>query len=314
MDDQNENEGMPSQELSPEEQAQVDESERLDAERARTGEPRAADFTDYDDYVKSLIDWRVKQASPGSLPAGDPKTVVGHAVAQGVAYALQRDRTEQAEAAAKTTLTPFPDDPHRAKRAELERLSTEFGIEAIKQKEAGNIEKYRDWRQRQLQYENELSKLPPKPEQQYAQAASDHVDFVSVGTLFNKETADDKKWDHPRMQADAGIVISRANSRNPGGVIALPMESSPFGEPLPIHPKNMCQVQLPADQYERFKNMVYRSGGDDSPQETIKRSWKALHKLGFAAAAVPAIEGKSKKAAAGEETDPDRMSWAEFCK
>jgi len=146
------------------------------------------------------------------------------------------------------------------------------GKEAIKAKETGDMKKFHDWRQRQRQYENEIEKLGPTPQQDYVEAVSDHVDFTSINQLFNRETANDKKWDHPRMQADAGVVISRANSRNRNGVIALPMESSLFGSVLPVHPKNMCQVKLPADQFETFKTMVYHSGGDDSPQEVFKRS------------------------------------------
>jgi hypothetical protein len=116
------------------------------------------------------------------------------------------------------------------------------------------------------------------------------------------------------MQHEAGILITRANQCNRNGVIALPQEASPWGDVLPVHPKNMCQVQLPADAFRSFKNLIYHTGGDNTPKEVFKRSWRALHQLAYAGAAVPTIEGKSKKAAEGEETDPDRMTWAEFCK
>jgi hypothetical protein len=58
--------------------------------------------------------------------------------------------------------------------------------------------------------------------------------------------------------------------------------------------------------------MVYRSGGDDTPDAVFKRSWTALHKLGFAEAVVPAFEAKHKKKADEPETDPDKMTMKEF--
>jgi hypothetical protein len=136
---------------------------------------------------------------------------------------------------------------------------------------------------------------------------------VSIGALFDPKLVEDKAWDHPRMRHDAEIVVTRANSRNRHGVIALPMESSPFGEPLPVHPKNMCQIQLPLDQFESFKTMVYSSGGDNFAQEVFRRSWRALHTLGYAdAVIIPAHEVKARKKAEGAEKSPDEMTQKEY--
>lgn len=242
------------------------------------------------------------------------------AVRKGLTDALQQDRAAQAQAQAATQrdIGPIPDDPFRAQRAELEEKSKQFGKEAIKQKERGNLHDpvtgFFAQRQRQAQYEDALAKLPPKPEQQFAEDAIDQIDFNSISQLWNKELADDPSWLSPRMQNDAGVVLARANSRNRNGIIALPSELSPCGNVAPIHPRNMLQIQLPAAQFENFKSMVYGCGGDDHPQEVFRRSWKALRRLGFANNAIPAHEGKPRKKADEPEADPEKMTFKEFCK
>jgi hypothetical protein len=101
MDDHNyDNEGMPSEVLSPEEQAQVDESERLEVERARTREPSPAVFDDYDNYVRSLADFKTKKAlaeferdraskaASYRLDPNNPNLDVGFAIEEGVRQGL----------------------------------------------------------------------------------------------------------------------------------------------------------------------------------------------------------------------------------
>ena len=320
----------PESDVLPDEQQDIinRDVEAQELEQAIGPQPRAADFTDYDDYVKSLADHRVakeryewnkqqeirerdraNRAAAYRLSPDNPNMDVGTVLSEAMREALEADRAAQvlAQQQAKLDIGPVPDDPLGGKRAELERISNEFSMEAIKCKEAGDVKGYHTWRQRQVQYENELAKLPPKPEVEFAENQIDEVDFRSINLLFDKNRASDKMWDSPRMQHDAAIVIVRHNERSRHGAIALPAEDSPFGNPLACTPQNMVQVKLPPEQLKEFQRIVYRSGGDDSPDAVIRRSWRALHKMGYSSLAQPAIEKKAAKKAEDPDTteNPD---------
>ncbi len=290
-----------SEPLSNEEAVEVDKQIQSD-------EPRPEHFEDYDQYVSARINWSIKQAgNPGSQAQ-----VTAEAVAQGVAQALQPQVTFMDKLNAQIAAQAPDDELHGPRTKAVE------WIEECKQGEAdakldGDEKKARDWRQRAKWGVEDIKKLGKSAAEKYAEEVHLDVDFKSINLLFDKNKVDDKIWDAPKMQHDAGIVINRHNERNKSGLIALPLEAAAWGNVLPIHPKNMCQVQLPPEAFESFKNLVYHSGDENTPDKVFKRSWEVLHRLGYAGTAKPAFESKTKKKSDEPETDPEKMTFKEFC-
>jgi hypothetical protein len=297
-----------------EEQYQDEGQTEVNTDQEDPTAPKPSDFDGYDQYVAALIDHRVKKnfETAGSPADKVQAQVTAQAVAQGVAQALQPQITFMDKLNAEIAAQAPDDELHGPRTAALDWIAN------CKQKEEearlrGDVEAVHAWKQRAQWGVKDIKNLGKSQAEQYAEDVHDDLDFHSINQLFDEKTVDDKKWDARKMQHDAGIVISRANQRNRNGLIALPLESAPFGEVLTVHPKNMCQVQLPIDQFESWKKMVYHSGGDNTPVEVFKRSWRALRQLGYADTAIPAFQAKAKEKAEAE-TDPEKMTFAEFCR
>lgn len=294
----------------------------LTIEEVLSDGPRPSDFDDYDNSVSARIDYGIAKAKQelAGRGTGDPEadriTLVEHPVKQGFAEALDQDRHQQAQALAearvKQAQNALQDDKLIGPRTQALDWISECRQKEQEARLRGDMEEVHAWKRRAQWGVQDIMKLGKNKAEQLVEEYADEVDFHGIVQLFDKKTVNDEKWDTPRMQHDAGILLARANSRNRWGVVALPFESSPWGEVLPVHPKNMAQVQLPPEAYEKFKTLVYQSGGDPAPKEVFKKSWQVLRTLGYAGTAVPAHETQIKKAE-GEELDPNKMSFKDYC-
>ncbi|MFC1580012.1 hypothetical protein ACFL4N_03780 [Thermodesulfobacteriota bacterium] len=262
-------------------------------------EPQPADFEDYDEYVKSRIDWRLTQAGGPGPSSEQVRQEIAGAVREGLKPPPQ-------------PLHPLPDDELLGPRQDAISWIADCRQKEQECRIKGDTKGIRAWQERAQWGVKDIEKLGPSLAEKAAEELSDISDYQNTSKLFDEYTADDPAWDSPRMKHDASIVVNRTNQRSRNGVICLPQESSPYGEVLEVHPKNMCHIQLPPTELARYKAMVFSSGGDPSPKATFKRSWEALHKLGYASQAVPSYEAKSGHSEG--EPDPDKMNWAEFCK
>ena len=313
--------------MSDNDQEYEPESEPIEAQEPEqqgwdgVSEPKPVMFDDYDDYVKSLTDWKVRQVSEeisarqaqtlaqrrGFNPNADPRTVLAEAVREG----LEADRAAQAlaQAQAQQDVGPVPDDPKRAERSYWSQLSMDASKAAIKAKEAGDTQKFHEWRQRQLQYENEIEKLGPTPERQFAEDLVDHQDELGMKVLMDPKRARDPVWQNERIKNDAPVVVQRQLERA-RNVVRLPMEDSPHGNPLPCEPQNMVSFSdLPQDVIASIRSRVQ---GASDPDAAIRRAWAVIHQTGYAGTAKPVVEPKGKTAPSETEEDPDKMSWRQF--
>jgi hypothetical protein len=278
-----------------------------EVEQLNNDEPRPENFEDYDEFVRARIDFAIKKAAP----QGDQARVTAEAVAQGVAQALQPQVTFMDRLNADIDAKK-PDDELFGPRTTAVEWIEMCKKEEAKAKLDGDENRARDWKQRSKWGVDEIERLGKSEAEKYAEEVHADVDLRSINLLFDKNKVDDKMWDTPKMQHDAGIVINRHNERNKQGLIALPLEAAAWGDVLPVHPKNMCQIQLPPQAFESFKNLVYHSGGENTPAEVFKRSWKALRRLGYAGTAKPAFEAKKKQKSDEPETDPEKMTQKEY--
>lgn len=286
-------------------------------ERPPDGSPSAADFSDYDEYVKALVDFRVKQAGAPSH-TGEPPSATDFTDYDKYVAAMADYKIRQALSAPPPPPQPNPDimdDPHGAERAELIRQSLEYGKQSLMCKEAGDTKKFHDWRERQRQVEKDLEKLPPPPEVEYAQKMFEEIDSKSVDLLCREDLADHPMWTNEKMINDASIVVARGIMKA-RTTLRLPMEISPFGDVADCTPRNMMTVKLPEDQMKRLQSMVSADGAKD-PKATERAAWRALHQLGYAGVAERAIKSKEraeKETEGKPHKDPDKMTQKEFTK
>ena len=113
------------------------------------------------------------------------------------------------------------------------------------------------------------------------------------------------------MKFDSAIVVARSNKRSRTGTIRLPAESSRFGPVLDCQPKNMVEIELPVEQYQRWKNQVYQVADESDHQKLFRKSWDVLYKMGFGNSGKRVVETKPEDP---EKTDdPASMSWRRYC-
>ena len=265
-------------------------------------QPEPRYFSDYDLYVKCLIDWQIKQAGPGVNP---------QAIAQAVRQGLQpqvspRDRFEAA------IIEQAPDDELLPGRQEAIDWIEECRHKEHEAKIRGDVNAERDWQQRAQWGVQRIKELGKSKAEQYSEEVHEDLDERAIkSALLNPDRADEKIWDSPKMRHDSAIVVIRANQRSKSGTIRLPAESSPWGSVLDCHPKHMMEVTLPPSQYESWRDSVYHSGINEGDHAALfRKSWSCLRKLGFGDSATPVI--KSKPVDPDSTDDPAQMSWKRY--
>lgn len=189
-------------------------------------------------------------------------------------------------------LVPYGDDPHRTEREAIKARILDYDGKAKAARERGETrECYRevDYRERIASEQKSLDKLPPEPAVIHAQEMREKLESGAVDLLFDPKLKDDSLWLDERMGHDAPVLVAEANERA-RTTLRLPLEDSPYGNVLPVRPENMCRVELSEDDMRRFKLPAYHSGGPQDADSVFRRSWAALHKLGFASMAKRAFE------------------------
>ena len=155
---------------------------------------------------------------------------------------------------------------------------------------SGNTELAQRERERLTMAAKSLNELPETPEVTYQRDGFDTLRGQAIEKLFDPKMAHDPMFNSPGLQHDAAVLISDFN-KIAGGKIALPLESVPFGDILPVKPGNMVKLDLSKSQMKDFQETVY-STGNASPDEILKASWAWVRNAGLDTAAVGVIDKK----------------------
>ena len=215
-------------------------------------EPKIDDFETFAEYDDAMTSWKIDS---------------------GIKKALQPAQGGQGQ-----ELTPYPDDPNGADRADNEEFLAQAEKEKADAEARGDAEAVRNWSERARMTRNELKRMPETPKDKHMRDTEIGFEQATIDAqLFGQE---DSRWENKRLQADSAIVLSRANSRA-DNTLRLPLENGEFGDPLPCRPKNMCKLQLSPEQMADFQLSVYQSGEPNDPDSVFRRSWAWLRESGL---------------------------------
>jgi hypothetical protein len=318
-------------------------------------EPRASDFTDYDQFTAAVAQHAARQAvrqavaeaqAPKETPAEkaereryeaaiDPSTgqyrslahlhnYVGsplevlpggpNPTAYGPddedryaedlrAFKTGREVAKALRPAPELRLTPFEDDQFAGQRREIGERIHDLRLKAMEAKRRSETKQgftEKDFDERADAWVRALDKLPPRPSEVYAEEQRERFDSGSVDLLYDEKLRGSPQWDDPRLAADAPVLVAKVNEVAKT-TLRLPLEQTPFGEITPCRPENMCTVELSPAAMERWKALVYRSGDAQDADSIFRRSWAALHRLGFASSARRAFPPSEAEEGGGPE-------------
>ena len=286
-------------------------------------EPQPHMFDDYDNFVKSLADFKTRQAlneaeaerrkraAAYRMNPDNPDLDLGVAIEEGIRQGLKPQLTPL-QAIEAQVAEQSPDDELLPARQEAIDWIAECRQKEHEAEIRGDVEAVRDWQQRAQWGVQKIKELGKSEAEKYADAVHEDIDEQSIRkALLNPDLAQEKIWQSPKMVHDSAIVVIRSNERSKSGTIRLPAESEPWGDVLDCQPRNMMEVKLSPNQYASWRDSVYGSGiskGDHA--ELFRKSWSTLRKMGFGEEAVPVI--KSKVADPDKTDDPAKMSWKRF--
>ncbi len=166
---------------------------------------------------------------------------------------------------------------------------------------AGDTERAQRERDRLTLSSKSLNELPETPEVSYQRDSWNTLRGKSVDKLFDPSMRNDPMFNGPGLQHDAAVLVADFN-KIAKGKIALPLESSPFGDILPVKPQNMVRLDLSKSQMKDFQETVYSAGG--SPDDILKASWQWVRNAGLETSAVGQVDKERDflKAETGEIT------------
>ena len=230
-------------------------------------EPNLSKFDTIDDFEEAEETWNIDQKVKKSMAA------------QPGAPQIQVPKADH-------------DDPYGRERGKIIEEMQTHERNLAQAELSGNTELAQRERERLTMASKTLNELPETPEVTYQRDGWNTLRGQAVEKLFDPAMRNSPIFNSPGLQHDSAVLVADFN-KIAGGKIALPLESEPFGDILPVRPQNMVKLELSKAQMRDFQETVY-STSNASPDEVLKASWAWVRNSGLETAAVGVIDKERK--------------------